>query len=222
MSSLLWLDLTSSLWEFSFVNPAGWDPVSQIPKLWSKSAEQGPLMTDYTQLWPHTALILLFSTAFHPCNLKMSPSPAQWESKNSGVERAMMHVPWAMPRGTLWSLQWLVCKCQRTQETSEDGDSSGTWKLMIWLHEAIHEVVSAEHLQLVVFGDCSSLKLGWFHTVFERVPKYLAVLRDGGLGVETVLRKECYNSNHDGLFSLISLFSLSSIWLEIRVKSKCY
>lgn len=110
MSSLLWLDLTSSLWEFSSVNPAGWDPVSQIPKLWSKSAEQGPLMTDYTQLWPHTALILLFSTAFHPCNLKMSPSPAQWESKNSGVDTAMMHVPWAMPRGTLWSLQWLVCK----------------------------------------------------------------------------------------------------------------
>lgn len=75
-----------------------------------------------------------------------------------------------------------------------NGDSSSTWKWKVawsnirsgfcWASLACHLLV------------CSSFRLGWFYTVCQRVPKYLEVLRDGGLKVVIVFGKECYNFSH--------------------------
>lgn len=95
-----------------FCEPSRMISLKSNTKALKRSADQGPLMTDYTWSWPHTQ--------FQACCFLKPFIPVSWREAhlfprgkaNSGVGREHDACPQATQRrgGTLWSLPCLVCK----------------------------------------------------------------------------------------------------------------
>lgn len=145
----------------------------------------------HTALTPHSFKLVVFRSlsSLHPedecISSPVGKQTAEWEGHDVTSPR--------LCRGaTLWSLQWLVCKCLSLSARGL------TWEVRTGKPEHLQveglpawssrRLVSAEHLQLVLLQFCSGLTLGRCHTVCQREPQYLGVLRDGGLKVEIVFR----------------------------------